>query len=73
MFNRIRFGLRMGATHAMYSLILWDDWHEFGEKNFQFEVLDTLDQGSVDGYNDWVELAELLSLWKEKMPGCAYR
>jgi hypothetical protein len=61
-FTRFRFELRLGSS---WHKDLQNDWNEFGEDAFAFEVLDTI---KPDPLKDKIaELSQLETLWREKL------
>lgn len=62
--NRHRAQLKMGL-HA--NKLLQQDWNEFGDQVFEFEVLDTLKPKDDAGYDAAADLRALEELWSEKL------
>jgi hypothetical protein len=63
--NSIRFQLKMG--NFLPSAGLAQDWKEFGEENFVFEVLDVLKPVDDPAYDYRDDLKALEAMWMEKL------
>ncbi len=63
--SRCRFELRHGLHRHM---ALAQDWAEYGEDNFIFEVLDTVKPSDDPAFNAAQALDELVSLWRQEIP-----
>ncbi len=63
--NRHRFQLRYGQ-HP--NVMLLQDWVEYGEANFIFEVLDMVKPSEDPAFNAAQELDLLVSLWRQEIP-----
>ncbi len=64
MLNRQRAQLRLRA-HRQADL--QRDWDAHGEEAFTFEVLDTLEPKDDPGYSPAEDLAELETMWRERL------
>jgi hypothetical protein len=62
--NSVKFQLEHGS-HP--NAELQKDFSEFGEKNFSFEVIDTLESKEDTSYNYTKDLAVLEEMWLEKL------
>ena len=63
-FNRIKFELKL-KTHRNKQFLA--DWLEFGEDNFSFEIIDTIEPNNEFAYNYGEDLAVLIDLCMEKI------
>lgn len=61
--NRNRFELNM-KTHRNKKLL--QDWLAFGEANFNFEVIDTLQHRDEPNFDCEAELAALVEIWRNE-------
>ncbi|MTI79656.1 MAG: GIY-YIG nuclease family protein [Firmicutes bacterium] len=63
--NGRRFELQMGIYK---NKMLQNDWNEFGEEGFAFEVLETVDKKKCKGYSEVKEqLVKLEEKWLNKL------
>lgn len=62
--NGVRFQLNMGSHR---STRLQNDWKEFGEECFEFEILETLDQDKIESSLQKTALKELEKKWLDKL------
>jgi hypothetical protein len=63
-FNRHKFGLRMGSHQ---NKALQAEWSQFGEARFAFEILDELTPKEDPAYDYREDLALLENLWLEQL------
>lgn len=63
-FNRHRFDLSLNS-HRIKEL--QQDWKDYGEANFVFEVLEMIEQSDEPGHNYREELKELEQTWLERL------
>lgn len=63
-FNRHRFDLSLNS-HRIKEL--QQDWKDYGEANFAFEILETIEQSDDLGRNYREELKELEQTWLERL------
>lgn len=63
--NSLEFQLKHGS--AFINKELQDDWKQYGEKNFTFEIIDQLEPSDDPKKNMTDELSELESLWLNKL------
>lgn len=68
-FNRIKFELKL-KVHRNPKFMA--EWFEFGEENFSFSILDTIEPEKDPNYDYSRDLAALLELWVEQYPPCDY-
>lgn len=64
MFNRHRFELSLDGHR---NKDLQQDWKEYGEANFSFEILVTIEQNDEPGRNYKEELKALEQLWLDRL------
>ena len=64
-FNRHRMELRLG-THRNKPLM--EDWRTYGEANFAFDVLQTIEERAEPDFNYNAELASALTNWRVRVP-----
>lgn len=62
--NREQFGLKYNSNPVRE---LQADWNSYGEENFSFEILDTLEPREDPGYNYAEDLEVLETMWLEKL------
>lgn len=62
--NRNQFQLRM-KCHPNKEL--QQDWNQFGEENFTFEIVETLEQSKEPGHDNLADLKTLEEMWLEKL------
>jgi hypothetical protein len=63
--NRHHFELRHGKHR---NARLAQDWVEYGESNFLFDVLDIVKSSEDPAFNTAQELEILVSLWRQEIP-----
>ena len=62
--NRDRFELQL-KMHRNTKLL--QDWLQYGEENFRFEVIDTIKKREDPSFDYKGELASLLEMWREEL------
>jgi hypothetical protein len=64
-FNRLIFGLSYGDIHQNKELM--QDWQEYGQERFSFQILDQLKPSEDPLYDYRDDLETLEDLWLEKL------
>jgi hypothetical protein len=64
-FNRHRTELRFG-THRNKALLA--DWRSHGEANFDFEILQAIEERPEPDFDYAAELADFLAAWRIRIP-----
>lgn len=62
--NSFRFQLKMGSH---MNSELQKDYNNFGDENFSFEIIDTLEPKEDPAYAYWEELKVFEEMWIEKL------